>query len=56
MTMLDQEPLSDDEIRELDEFLPNAEAIEKSMDVSNLDAFLERVRGRKTIMPSEWMC
>jgi|APFre7841882724_1041349.scaffolds.fasta_scaffold157360_1 hypothetical protein len=37
--MLDQEPLRDDEIRELDEFRPNAKGIEKSVDVSTLDAF-----------------
>lgn len=53
---LDQGPLTDEEIEELDQFLSNAEGIEESMDVSMLDGFLTAiVSGPKTIMPSEWM-
>ena len=52
----DQGPLTDEEIRELDQFLLDAEGIEESMDVSTLDGFLTAiVCGPKTIMPSEWM-
>ena len=36
--MLNQDGLSDEEINELDQFLLNAEGIEKSMDIATLEA------------------
>jgi len=54
--MINQGPLSDEEIEELDQFLLNAERIEESMDISTLDGFLTAiVCGPSTIMPSEWI-
>lgn len=54
--MLAQGPLTDAEIKELDQFLLDAEGIEESMDISTLDGFLTAiVCGPRTIMPSEWM-
>jgi uncharacterized protein len=56
MNMLSQGALTDDEIKEIDQFLLDAEGIEESMDISTLDGFLTAiVCGPKTIMPSEWM-
>ena len=56
MNMLSPGPLTDEEIEELDQFLVNAEGIEKSMNISMLDGFLTAiVCGPKTIMPSEWL-
>ena len=56
MSMPNQDPLTDDEIKELDQFLLDAEGIEESMDISTLDGFLTAIAcGPKTIMPSEWM-
>jgi len=56
MNMLNQGPLTDDEIKELDQFLLDAEGIEESMDISTLDGFLTAIAcGPKTIMPSEWI-
>lgn len=56
MNLLHQGPLTDEEIRELDQFLLDAEGIPESMDVSTLDGFLTAiVCGPKTILPSEWM-
>jgi uncharacterized protein len=56
MNMLSPSPLTDEEIKELDEFLLEAEGIEESMDISTLDGFFTAiVCGPKTIMPSEWM-
>jgi uncharacterized protein len=53
---LDQGPLTDEEIEELDQFLLDAEGIEESMNISMLDGFLTAiVSGPKTIMPSEWI-
>jgi uncharacterized protein len=54
--MRGQGPLTDEEIKELDQLLLDAEGIEESMDISTLDGFLTAiVCGPKTIMPSEWM-
>jgi uncharacterized protein len=56
MSGLDHGALNDEEIRELDQFLLDAEGIEESMDVSTLDGFLTAIAcGPKTILPSEWM-
>jgi len=56
MNLLNQGPLTDEEIKELDQFLLEAEGIEESMDISILDGFLTAiVCGPKTIMPSEWI-
>ena len=56
MNMPSQGPLTDDEIKELDQFLLDTEGIEQSMGISTLDGFLTAiVCGPKTIMPSEWM-
>jgi uncharacterized protein len=56
MKMLSPSPLTDEEIKELDEFLLEAEGIEESMDISTLDGFFTAiVCGPKTIMPSEWL-
>ena len=54
--MLSPAPLTEEEIKELDQFLLDAEGIEESMDISTLDGFLTAiVCGPKTIMPSEWL-
>jgi len=51
-----QDPLSDEEIEELDDFLLDAEGIEESMNVSMLDGFLTAlICAPKLILPSEWM-
>lgn len=56
MNIVNEGPLTDDEIRELDQFLLDAEGLEESMDISTLDGFLTAiVCGPTTIMPSEWM-
>lgn len=56
MSALDQGPLSDAEIDELDRFLLDAEGIDESMDIATLDGFLTAILcGPKMIMPSEWM-
>jgi uncharacterized protein len=56
MNVFNQGPLTDKEIRELDQFLLDAEGIPASMDISTLDGFLTAiVCGPKTILPSEWM-
>src|ERR1022692_4112712 len=56
MNMLNQGPLTDEEVKELDQFLLDAEGIEDSMDISTLDGFLAAIAcGPKTIMPSEWL-
>ena len=56
MDMLNPAPLTEEEIKELDGFLLEAEGIEQSMDISTLDGFLTAVvSGPKTIMPSEWL-
>jgi len=56
MNMPDPGPLTDDEIKELEQFLLHTEGIEESMDISTLDGFLTAiVCGPKAIMPSEWM-
>lgn len=56
MNMPSQVPLTDDEIKELEQFLLHTEGIEESMDISTLDGFLTAiVCGPKAIMPSEWM-
>jgi len=55
-SMLNQGPLTDTEIEELDVFLIDAEGIEEAMDIASLDGFLTAILcGPKTIMPSEWM-
>lgn len=54
--MLSPGPLTEEEIKELDQFLLEAEGIEESMDISTLDGFFTAiVCGPKTIMPSEWL-
>ena len=56
MKLLNDGPLTDEEIRELDEFLLEAEGIEEAMDLSTLDGFLTAILcGPKTILPSEWL-
>lgn len=56
MNIQDEGPLTDAEIRELDQFLTDAEGIEDSMDISTLDGFVTAiVCGPKTILPSEWI-
>ena len=44
--MIDQDPLAEEEIEELDQFLLNARGIEESMDVSTLDGFLTAIANR----------
>ena len=56
MNILNQSPLTDCEIEELDVFLMDSEGIEEAMDIASLDGFLTAILcGPKTIMPSEWM-
>ena len=51
-----QDPLSDSEIEELDDFLLDAEGIDESMNVSMLDGFLTAlICGPTLIQASEWM-
>ena len=55
MNISSQNPLTDEEVEELDQFLLNTEGIDESMDISTLDGYLTAiVCGPKTIMPSEW--
>jgi uncharacterized protein len=54
--MLSEDPLSQEELEELDDFLLDAEGIEESMDISTLDGYLAAILcGPKTVMPSEWL-
>lgn len=54
--MLRQDPLTDEELDELDQFLLNADELEESMDISMLDGFFAAIlSGPATIAPSEWM-
>jgi uncharacterized protein len=54
--MLKQDPLTDEEFDELDQFLLNAEGLDDSMDISMLDGFFAAIlSGPTTILPSEWM-
>src|SRR6266851_8027138 len=56
MKMLNEGPLTDQEIQELEQFLFDAEGLEESMDISTLDGFLTAiVCGPNAIRPSEWM-
>lgn len=56
MNIPSQGPLTDDEIKELEQFLLGTEGIEESMGISTLDSFLTAiVCGPKAIMPSEWI-
>lgn len=56
MKLPNQDPLTENEIEELDQFLLNAEGIEESMDIATLNGFMTAiVCGPKMIMPSEWM-
>lgn len=56
MNVLNQGPLTDEEIKALEQFLLDAEGIPESMDISTLDGFLTAiVCGPRTILPSEWM-
>ncbi len=49
------DPLSDEEIEELDDFLLDTDGIDESMNVSMLDGFLTAIIcGPKLILPSEW--
>lgn len=51
-----QDPLSDAEVEELDDFLLDADGIDESMNVSMLDGFLTAIIcGPKLIPPNEWM-
>ncbi len=56
MVGLEQGPLSDAELDELEQFLLDAEGIDDSMGLSTIDGFLTAiVSGPRTIMPSEWL-
>ncbi|MGA0170359.1 MAG: UPF0149 family protein [Pseudomonadales bacterium] len=56
MSALDQGPLSDAEIEELDQLLLDAEVIDESRDNATLAGFLTAiVCGPMMNMPSEWM-
>ena len=56
MKLLNDGPLSDAEVEELDLFLLEAEGIDEAMDLSTLDGFLTAILcGPKTILPSEWL-
>ena len=54
--MPSQDPLTEDELEELERFLLDAEGIDESMDIAMLDGFFAAIlSGPKTILPSEWM-
>jgi uncharacterized protein len=54
--MMPTDPLSDDEIDELDRFLLEVEGVDASMDISMLDGYFAAIlSGPKTILPSEWL-
>jgi uncharacterized protein len=56
MKLLNDGPLTDAEIEELDQFLLETEGIEEAMGLSTLDGFLTAILcGPKTIVPSEWL-
>lgn len=54
--MPSHDPLTDDELQELDRFLLDAEGTDESMDTSMLDGYFAAIlSGPKTILTSEWM-
>ena len=54
--MMNDKPLSDDEIEELDNFLVDGAGLEEAMDMATLDGFLTAIiSGPKLIPASEWM-
>lgn len=54
--MMPSDPLTDDELEELDRFLLNVEGVDESMDISMLDGYFAAIlSGPKTILPSEWL-
>jgi len=56
MPMLDPNPLSDEELDELDRFLAETKGLENAMDLSTLDGFLTAlVSGPNVVMPSRWL-
>jgi len=56
MNALDQGPLSEGELAELDKFLLSAKGVDDSMDVSTLDGFLTAIQcGPKLFLPSQWI-
>ena len=56
MKLLNDGPLTDAEVEQLDLFLLEAEGIDEAMDLSTRDGFLTAILcGPKTIMPSEWL-
>ena len=57
MRLSPEQPLSDREIEQLEQFLLDDDDLDEPMDVSTLDGYLCAVlSGPKLIMPSEWMC
>lgn len=51
-----EDPLTEEEIGELDRFLRDADGLDSSMDISALDGFLTAiVCGPRLVMPGEWM-
>ena len=53
---MNQEPLSDDEIDKLNDFLLERSGLEDAMDIAMLDGYLTAiVSGPRTILPSEWL-
>jgi uncharacterized protein len=54
--MMPSDPLTDDELAELDRFLLDVEGVDESMDLSMLDGYFTAIlSGPKTILPSEWL-
>ena len=50
------QPLSEDELNKLDDFLADESIEDTSMDVSTLEGFLTAIAiGPRTVMPSEWL-
>jgi uncharacterized protein len=54
--MMPRDPLTENEVEELDRFLLNVEGVDESMDISMLDGYFAAVlSGPTTILPSEWL-
>lgn len=54
--MMNDKPLTEDEIQELDNFLLDGADLEEAMDIATLDGFLTAIiSGPKLIPASEWM-
>ena len=55
MKLMNQGPLTESEIEELDRFLLDSPGLEESMDISTLDGFLTAIVGADGVGPVQWL-